>query len=290
MWRRLRRGLLSGLGLSLPGLVVLGGLAAAGLLGQLPALAAGAALFVLMTALFGPWAAAVGETRGAMDRLAVAPDLDATHPRSPATGALYRSLNRLARAWRARLNAAEAQRAAAEAVLGAVPDPLILIDDKRQIVRANAPSSEFIGSFAEPRDLAAALRNPELLAAADAVLAGEAACIVEFGIAIPVERRLRARISRIGGPAPGGAVAILTLHDITALTRAEQMRADFIANASHELKTPLTTLLGFIETLEGPARGDAKARDRFLAIMHQQALRMTRLVDDLLSLSRIELN
>ena len=68
------------------------------------------------------------------------------------------------------------------------------------------------------------------------------------------------------------------------------MRADFIANASHELRTPLTTLTGFIETLRGPAREDAEARERFLAIMHEQAARMIRLVEDLLSLSRIELN
>ena len=68
------------------------------------------------------------------------------------------------------------------------------------------------------------------------------------------------------------------------------MRADFIANAGHELKTPLSTLLGFIETLRGPARDDAAARERFLGIMQEQAGRMARLVDDLLSLSRIELN
>jgi two-component system phosphate regulon sensor histidine kinase PhoR len=74
------------------------------------------------------------------------------------------------------------------------------------------------------------------------------------------------------------------------LKRAEQMRADFIANASHELRTPLATLIGFIETLRGPARDDAEARERFLAIMHGQASRMARLVEDLMSLSRIELN
>jgi two-component system phosphate regulon sensor histidine kinase PhoR len=83
---------------------------------------------------------------------------------------------------------------------------------------------------------------------------------------------------------------VLALHDITQLKRAEQMRADFIANASHELRTPLATLIGFIETLRGPAREDEEARERFLAIMHEQASRMTRLVEDLLSLSRIELN
>ena len=101
---------------------------------------------------------------------------------------------------------------------------------------------------------------------------------------------LRARLARIDGPALDGAVALLILDDITAVKRTEQMRADFIANAGHELKTPLTALIGFIETLLGPARDDAAARERFLTIMHEQARRMARLVEDLLSLSRIELN
>src|SRR5207302_8058119 len=106
------------------------------------------------------------------------------------------------------------------------------------------------------------------------------------------ERVLRAHIAALadGPPQSGGAAAILMLHDVTALKRSEEMRADFVANAGHELKTPLTTLLGFIETLLGPAREDAAARERFLGIMREQAQRMARLVDDLLSLSRIELN
>ena len=122
------------------------------------------------------------------------------------------------------------------------------------------------------------------------MLGGETARSVEFTLAAPVERQLRARFARIDHPSLDGAVAVVTLHDVTELKRAEQMRADFIANASHELKTPLATLTGFIETLRGPARDDAEARERFLAIMDGQATRMTRLVEDLLSLSRIELN
>ena len=83
---------------------------------------------------------------------------------------------------------------------------------------------------------------------------------------------------------------LLAFHDLTPLRRVEEMRADFVANASHELRTPLATLSGFIDTLQGPAREDPAARERFLAIMQAQANRMARLIDDLLSLSRIELN
>jgi two-component system phosphate regulon sensor histidine kinase PhoR len=199
-------------------------------------------------------------------------------------------LLRLHREWREHAAQMERRLVAAEAVIAALPDPLILIDRQRRIVRANPASAEFIGAASEPRDLAVALRNPLLLAAADAVLQGDPARSVEFTISVPVERVLRAHFARVEGPALAGAAAILTLHDVTALKRAEQMRADFVANAGHELKTPLATLIGFIETLLGPARDDAAARERFLGIMRGQAQRMARLVDDLLSLSRIELN
>ena len=83
---------------------------------------------------------------------------------------------------------------------------------------------------------------------------------------------------------------LMTFHDLTPLRRVEEMRADFVANASHELRTPLAALSGFIDTLQGPAKDDAKARERFLGIMHAQATRMARLIDDLLSLSRVELS
>src|SRR5246127_4590569 len=197
---------------------------------------------------------------------------------------------RRGRVGRGRVRIADEKLAAAEAVIAAIPDPLILLDDRRRIVRANAQAAAFVGAASGPRGLAAALRNPGVLAAADAVLCGETARVVDFAGSLPVERQLRARFARIDRPSPEGAVAVLTLHDITQLRRAEQMRADFIANASHELRTPLATLIGFIETLRGPAREDAEARERFLAIMHGQTSRMARLVEDLMSLSRIELN
>ena len=81
---------------------------------------------------------------------------------------------------------------------------------------------------------------------------------------------------------------LITLRDQTEARRVERLRVDFIANASHELRTPLASLVGFIETLQGSAHDDPKARDRFLAIMREQGRRMARLIEDLLSLSRIE--
>ena len=83
---------------------------------------------------------------------------------------------------------------------------------------------------------------------------------------------------------------LLTLADISPARAAERMRVDFVANASHELRTPLATLAGFIETLQGPAADDPEASKRFLGVMADEAARMTRLIDDLLSLSRIELD
>src|SRR5262249_26498262 len=114
--------------------------------------------------------------------------------------------------------------------------------------------------------------------------------VLEISLPVPVQRVLSARVQPLAATSAEETTALITFHDITRIKRSEQMRADFVANASHELRTPLSTLIGFIETLSGPARDDSEARDRFLAIMHGQATRMSRLVADLLSLSRIELN
>jgi two-component system phosphate regulon sensor histidine kinase PhoR len=276
---------------SAPGLAVLAAFVWQGMLAPAPALIGGAAILVSTAILIARYAVAIAEAREALAALgANARAQTGALGLGPAAKDLRFAALRLARLCGERVAAAEARAAAAEAVVAAVPDPLILLDDRRLIVRANAQAAAFIGADPGPRDLAAALRNPAVLAAADAVLRGEPARVVEFAVAVPVERQLRARFARIGTPSLDGAVAALTLHDITELKRAEQMRADFIANASHELRTPLATLTGFIDTLLGPARDDADARERFLAIMRQQAGRMTRLVEDLLSLSRIELN
>ncbi len=110
---------------------------------------------------------------------------------------------------------------------------------------------------------------------------------------VPIDRWMELVVTPIPVPTSfGGAdtCMLMTFHDQTPLRRVEEMRVDFVANASHELRTPLAALSGFIDTLQGPARDDASARERFLGIMRAQATRMARLIDDLLSLSRIELS
>jgi len=284
------------LALSTPGGIAIAGLFALGFLDRTTAIVAAVAMLALSALMAIALVLSLAGTRTAIDRLGPdAPDrpVAAGYRRPPlslAARAIWPAVLRLRRSWREHTAQAEAQLAAAEAVIAAVPDPLIMIDRQRRIVRSNAAAAEFVGPGAPPRDLAAALRNPVLLAAADAVLRGESVRSVEFSLAGPIERVLRAHFAWVDEPAPDGAAAILTLHDVTTLKRSEEMRADFIANAGHELKTPLATLIGFIETLLGPAREDAAARERFLGIMREQAQRMARLVDDLLSLSRIELN
>ncbi len=194
------------------------------------------------------------------------------------------------RGWSERRRILEASAEANERILASLPDPLILLGDDRRIRRANPAAEALLGGSLAGRDLTAVLRNPELIEAVDATLAGGPGRVVEFALPVPVERSLSARVQRLPDRAAEGIAALLTLHDLTTIKRADQMRADFVANVSHELRTPLSTLIGFIETLGGPARDDPEAQIRFLAIMHEQAQRMARLVADLLSLSGIELN
>jgi two-component system phosphate regulon sensor histidine kinase PhoR len=169
----------------------------------------------------------------------------------------------------------------------ALPDPSFVLD-RRGIVRY--ANQRALAAFPiRPGDpLAFRLRAPDLLAAFERVATGGAAERVEFAERVPTERWYAAWFARLDAADGGGLIALI-LDDLTERRRSDRIRVDFVANASHELRTPLASLVGFIETLQGPAREDAVARGKFLGIMHDQAARMSRLVDDLLSLSRIEM-
>jgi two-component system phosphate regulon sensor histidine kinase PhoR len=175
----------------------------------------------------------------------------------------------------------------AREILETVPDPLMLIDGSARVIFANHAMQAVIGTDTERKSIAAVLRAPAVLQAVERTQDTGEASTAEFVERVPVERHYRALIARMEQPPQ---LTAILLHDLTALKRAEQARADFIANASHELRTPLAAVTGFIETLRGHARNDESARDKFLGIMNVEAQRMRRLIEDLLSLTRIELN
>ncbi|MBL8708090.1 MAG: PAS domain-containing protein [Rhodospirillaceae bacterium] len=188
---------------------------------------------------------------------------------------------------------------ALRAILNALPDPVLILDRGRRIVLVNAAARSLLGSDLENRSLLSVLRQPVLLTALEALSRGEAPPPLE--LAAIGGRSLTAELVPVDfdGPLPppvdsgdesGGPHVLIVFHDISGQRRMESLRSDFVANVSHELKTPLATLIGFLETLKGPARDDAAARARFLDIMLTEARRMSRIVADLLSLSRIELN
>jgi two-component system phosphate regulon sensor histidine kinase PhoR len=172
-------------------------------------------------------------------------------------------------------------------LLEQLPMPVMLLDASERVLFVNAPMRDLLGNGALRSHVSAVFRNPGVLEAVDhTVKTGEAANAY-FTLPVPIERHFQAYTAIISATPPTTA---LLLHDLTAIRRSEQMRADFVANASHELRTPLAAVSGFIDTLRGHAKNDEAARDQFLEIMSVEAARMRRLIDDLLSLTRIELN
>lgn len=185
--------------------------------------------------------------------------------------------------------AAESQVQFQASLLDTLPEPLLVITRDRLVSRANKAATQAFGREIVGRQLALVLRDPALLEAVDETL--DRGLHRDMQLVLPgvVERTYQVSVEPLDGAEDSADSALVLLNDVTALVRVEQMRADFVANASHELRTPLTSILGFVETLRGPARDDVEAHERFLGIMYQQAMRMKRLIEDLLSLSRIEL-
>jgi two-component system phosphate regulon sensor histidine kinase PhoR len=177
------------------------------------------------------------------------------------------------------------------------PNPALIvsggeIDDVagRRVLFANAEARELLRIAREGALLVTAMRNPAVLEAIDESLFGGGARVLSYEGGGPQERFWRVWTKPLPPTSRHERLALVIMRDETDMRMNERMRADFLANASHELRTPLASLSGFIETLRGHAKDDEGARDRFLAIMSRQAERMARLIDDLLSLSRIELN
>jgi two-component system phosphate regulon sensor histidine kinase PhoR len=186
------------------------------------------------------------------------------------------------------------------AMLEQLADPILLIEgglreesSSRRFLFANSAARELLRIQRPGGPLTTAIRAPEVLDAVDEALYEFKPGVAVYELRGVQDRFWQARAlplpSTVSGVRPGTSLAVLWLRDETELRRSERTRADFLANASHELRTPLASLTGFIETLRGHAREDEAAREKFLALMQGQAQRMRGLIDDLMSLSRIEL-
>jgi two-component system phosphate regulon sensor histidine kinase PhoR len=205
----------------------------------------------------------------------------------PALGSLRelrREVERLSRRVADRTALVERLQRADVSIVERLPDPVIVLAADRSVRRANAAARGAFGA-----EMGAVLRHPGLRTAIDRAFASGAAQTAELTLPVPVPREVQAAVVPMDPPLADGGQTVVVLSDRTRERVIERMRADFVANASHELRTPLASLIGFIETLRGPAANDPPAQQKFLSIMAEQGGRMNRLIDDLLSLSRIEL-
>lgn len=208
----------------------------------------------------------------------------AASPRLAPIERATRNIERLSRTLANRAAMVGQLLAANEAIVERLPDPLLVLGPDRSVRRANAAARAAYGA-----DMPAVLRHPDLRTAIERAYTRKDTQTAEIILPVPVPREVQATVIFMDPPLADGGQAITVLSDRSRERALERMRADFVANASHELRTPLASLIGFIATLQGPAADDTPAQQRFLAIMADQADRMNRLIDDLMSLGRIEL-
>lgn len=176
--------------------------------------------------------------------------------------------------------------------LNSLPSPILLVDETKLISFANEEAVALLGDGIVNDDVFLYLRQTNFVNALENILAGIEGELGAIRFTNSQDRSFDITIAPIVGTHSDGTKrfqAMIYFHEVTSLLQTEQMRVDFVANASHELRTPLTTITGFIETLQGPAADDPEAQQRFLSIMQRESDRMKRLIDDLLSLSRIEM-
>lgn len=179
------------------------------------------------------------------------------------------------------------------AIMDSLQFPAYLIDRNANVRYSNDSATSVFGEIRNGEKITIRFRQPQFSKIIDDTLTKQKTVIVPYNEAVPDDLWFQVEISPIQtsdkSATSSGTLYLMAFHDQTEAKHIDRMRSDFIANASHELRTPLASLLGYIETIKGPAKDDIKARDRFLDVMLDQAQRMSRLVNDLLSLSRIEM-
>ena len=274
-----------------PTLLILLALTALGTIPPDHFLYAYAAILLATTALLRPFLANVGTLTTyvndlAEDKQVREPDLGYLSAMGQLSGALIQ----LHQSWEKKKQQMGNIITEREILVDSLPDILVMCNDEQLIVRTNKAARAIFGQNLANKHLGTVIPHDAMLNGVSAVIEELRGREVEFHLKEPVPRDFRAIIERFPIASSGGISIIITLNDVTELKRVEKMRADFVANASHEIRTPLASIKGFIETLRGPAREDVAAREEFLKVMDEQATRMTTLITDLLSLSKIEMN
>jgi two-component system phosphate regulon sensor histidine kinase PhoR len=204
-------------------------------------------------------------------------------------GRIGQAINSMAAELQRRLQALERERDERERILAHMSDGVALLDADDRVVHANRSLARIIGS---PLPATAGTpfqeyaRSPELFELLAAARRAPQPVELDLRLWTPLPRRVRATATRLRGEEEGSVT--LVLHDLTEIDRLDQVRRDFVANVSHELKTPLTSLRGYAETLLEGGLEDAEHRESFVRIIRDQSARLQTLVDDLLSLADLE--
>ncbi|MBE6450872.1 MAG: hypothetical protein E7016_02780 [Alphaproteobacteria bacterium] len=201
------------------------------------------------------------------------------------------AVNSMHKFWVYKTDALEAQSMSDTAVLDTLPDPILMIDRSGNILGANLSTRKLLGENVTTKNIENVFDSHNFIKAVTKVLKKETESEnLIFYAKEPFNKKIYAHIKQLPWFSKGRAVAVISLYDLTKATKLEKMQSDFVANASHELRTPLSVISGFIETLQTSAKDDKQAQETFLKIMADQAEYMSALIENLLSLSRIELS
>jgi len=206
-----------------------------------------------------------------------------------ALDALGISLNQTAARLDKTIRTLTEERNLSSAILGSMVEGVAVVNGSERLVFANPGFAEILDISVPPRSgsaLVEVVRQTKLIEAVRAVLSGEARVEVEINAGTVRERFFAATVAAVRASETSGAVMVL--HDITDLRKLERVRRDFVANVSHEFRTPLTAIQGFAETLLAGAVDDPQNRGRFLEIILQHARRLAKLTEELLKLSKMD--